>query len=50
MDYELIRFENGGVELECDACNLYMNLLRHGRYFDTYPSIFIVTFARGNDY
>ncbi len=28
---------NGGVELECDACELYMNLLKHGRYYDTYP-------------
>ena len=28
---------NGGVELECDACDLYMKLLKYGRYYDTYP-------------
>lgn len=28
---------HGGVELECDACDLYMNLLKYGRYYDTYP-------------
>lgn len=27
----------GGVELECDGCDLYMKLLRYGRYYDTYP-------------
>ena len=26
----------GGVELECDACELYMKLLKYGRYYDTY--------------
>lgn len=25
----------GGVELECDACGLYMKLFRHGRYYGT---------------
>lgn len=28
---------HGGVELECDACDLYMKLLKYGRYYDTYP-------------
>lgn len=28
---------HGGIELECDACDLYMKLLKHGRYYDTYP-------------
>ncbi len=28
---------HGGVELVCNACELYMKLLKHGRYYDTYP-------------
>lgn len=27
----------GGVELVCNACDLYMKLLKYGRYYDTYP-------------
>lgn len=27
----------GGVELVCNACDLYLKLLKHGRYYDTYP-------------
>ena len=34
---------NGGVELECDACTLYLNLLKHGRYYNTYPKDTIET-------
>ena len=26
----------GGIELECGGCDLYMKLLKHGRYYDTY--------------
>lgn len=28
---------NGGVEIECQGCELYMKLLKHGRFYDTYP-------------
>lgn len=28
---------NGGVELVCKASDTYMNLLKYGRYYDTYP-------------
>lgn len=27
----------GGVEIVCEACDLYMKLLKHGRYYETYP-------------
>lgn len=27
----------GGVALECKGAEVYMNLLKHGRYYDTYP-------------
>ena len=27
---------HGGVELECHACDLYMKLLKYGRYYETY--------------
>lgn len=26
---------NGGVELVCNACDLYMKLMKYGRYYDT---------------
>lgn len=29
----------GGVELVCNACDLYLKLLKHGRYYDTYPEV-----------
>lgn len=36
--YPMIRANpHGGVELECRACDLYMKLLKYGRYYDTYP-------------
>lgn len=28
--------QNGGVELVCNACDLYMKLMKYGRYYDTY--------------
>ncbi len=27
----------GGVKVTCNACDLYMKLLKYGRYYDTYP-------------
>lgn len=37
--YPELEITPNGVTVEIKACDLYMNLLRHGRYWKTYPEI-----------